>query len=87
MGKNNDLINRYKQLYKKIEMITPQVYAGIALALHRKYGWGFKRINDLFAESQDIWEECLTKDINMIQMCEVETGIDVRPKTSVRDNL
>lgn len=87
MGKNNDLINRYKQLYKKIEMITPQVYAGIALALHRRYGWGFKRINDLFAESQDIWEECLTKDINMIQMCEEETGIDVRPKTSVRDNL
>ena len=44
MGKNNSLINKYKMLYKKIEQITPEVYAGIALTLHRKYGWGYKRI-------------------------------------------
>lgn len=78
MGKNNNLINKYKMLYKKIEQITPEVYAGIALALHRKYGWGYKRINDLFVESQTIWDECINSDINMMEMCEKETGIELR---------
>jgi len=78
MGKNNNLINKYKMLYKKIEQITPEVYAGIALALHRKCGWGYKRINDLFEESQIIWNECINSDINMVEMCEKETGIEPR---------
>lgn len=78
MAKNNYLINKYKMLYKKIEQITPEVYAGIALTLHRKYGWGYKRINDLFEESQIIWNECINSDINMLEMCEKETGIELR---------
>ena len=78
MGKNNNLISKYKMLYKKIEQITPEVYAGIALALHRKCGWGYKRINDLFEESQIIWNECINSDINMMEMCEKETGIELR---------
>lgn len=78
MGKNNNLINNYKMLYKKIEQITPEVYAGIALALHRKHGWGYKRINDLFSESQTIWNECVNSGINMVEMCERETGIELR---------
>ena len=78
MGKNNNLINKYKMLYKKIEQITPEVYAGIALTLHRKYEWGYKRINDLFEESQIIWNECINSDINMMEMCEKETGIELR---------
>ena len=78
MAKNNYLINKYKMLYKKIEQITPEVYAGIALTLHRKYGWGYKRINDLFEESQIIWNECINSDINMVEMCEKETGIELR---------
>ena len=78
MGKNNNLINKYKMLYKKIEQITPEVYAGIALALHRKCGWGYKRINDLFEESQIIWNECINSDRDMVEMCEKETGIELR---------
>ena len=78
MAKNNYLINKYKILYKKINQITPEVYAGIALALHRKCGWGYKRIHDLFEESRIIWNECINSDINMMEMCEKETGIELR---------
>ena len=78
MAKNNILIEQYKTMYKKIQQITPEVYAGIALALHRKYGWGYKRINDLFSESQTIWNECVNSNINMVEMCERETGIELR---------
>lgn len=80
IAKNNDLINRYKILNQTINNITPTVYAGIALTLHRKCGWGYKRINDLFSESQSLWEECNRIGIDMISMCENETGIELRSK-------
>lgn len=90
MGKNYMLIQQAKelqrhrnqqeqqkqQLRENIENITPQVYACIALALHRRYGWGHKRINDLFRESQIIWEDCVFDERNMIQICADETGIE-----------
>jgi len=80
MAKNNYVIENMKRLQKTINNITPQVYSGIAIALHRKYGWGYKRINDLFCESQKIWDECVQSDVNMMQMCLDETGIDVQRK-------
>lgn len=84
MAKNNDLINRYKVLYEKVQQIVPEVYAGLALALYREHGWTYEQINDLFAESQAIWQECVDMDINMVQMCEEETGIDVQRKVDER---
>lgn len=41
---------------------------------------GHKRINDLFNESIIIWNECIHSDLNMLEMCEKETGIDVVAK-------
>lgn len=34
-----------KNIRQTIRDITPSVYACLALALHRKHGWGYKRIN------------------------------------------
>lgn len=67
---------------KHIVNLVPQIYAAIALALHREEGWGYKRINRLFAASQTIWEESVEKGIDMIKMCEDETGIQVEAKRS-----
>ena len=80
MAKNNYLIEQYKKAQKVINNTTPNIYAGIALALHRRYGWGYKRINDLFYESQNIWEDCANNGVDMGKLCEEETGIDVRLK-------
>ena len=81
MGKNNTLINQYKQMYKQINNITPQVYAAIAIALHRK-GMTFEEIEEIFGESQVIWTECAENDIDMQEMCKNETGIDVLRTTN-----
>ena len=78
MAKNKDLANRYKILFDKISKIVPEVYAGIALSLHRNYGWEYEQINDLFQSSQVIWQECNDRNENMVQMCEEETGIELR---------
>lgn len=66
------------KMERQCREITPSVYASIAIALHRKHKWGFKRISDLFTESQEVWNECIQGDISMVEMCEKETGIDVR---------
>lgn len=78
MPKNNMLIEQMKRVRKNIDKITPEIYAGIALALFRQHGWRYKRINDLFVESQQIWNECVENGIDMAEMCLNETGIDIR---------
>ena len=78
MGKNNYLINLQREFKRRIEHTVPLCYACIVLALHREYGWGFTRINRLFVASPDIWQESLDKNIDMVQMCLEETGIECR---------
>lgn len=86
MGKNNKLINSLKKIAqqnrsnniaKAANDMTPQIYAAMAIALHRTYGFGHKRINDVFLESQRIWEGYNGDSTGMIRQCERETGITV----------
>lgn len=86
MGKNNNLINSMKALAeqnrrqniaKASDEVVPPIYAALALALHRTCGFGYKRINDAFVESQRIWEEFSGNPNDMITLCEEETGISV----------
>lgn len=74
---NKQLNKLLAKMERQCREITPSVYASIAIALHRKHGWGFKRISDLFAESQVIWNECIQSEESMVEMCEKETGINV----------
>lgn len=82
MAKNNKLINSLKEIAKRnradnintaSENLIPHVYAAVALALHRECGWGYKRINRLFYQSQCIWESL--GEETMVELCEKETGI------------
>lgn len=85
MAKNKFLIEQVKNIRRTIRDITPSVYAELALALHRKCGWGYKRINDLFNFSQEIWNECVQSDMDILEMCEKETGINVMAKVNEKD--
>ena len=87
MAKNNKLINQYKEMYKQINQITPKVYAALAIALHREYGWGYTRILRTFTASQDIWDESNERGIDMIKMCEEETGITLTDKKTAEKEL
>lgn len=78
MGKNNKMINQYKELFKQIEDTTPALYASIVLALYQEFGWGHKRINRVLVASQRIWEEHHNDPTAMCERCEKEVGISVR---------
>lgn len=91
MGKNDRLINSLKTVAARnrdehirtaSERDTVQIYAAMAIAL-----WNTLDIPDeekqeaiatVFAESQAIWTECITKGFDMAQQCEDITGIDVK---------
>lgn len=86
MGKNNKLINSLNLIAKKkqaenigkaADQMVPQIYAAMAIALHRLYGFGYERINRAFKESQDIWEEFDGYIDEMAELCEKETGVTV----------
>ena len=87
MAKNNKLVNQYKEMYKQINQITPKVYAALAIALHREYGWGYTRILRTFTASQDIWDESNERGIDMIKMCEEETGITLMDNKTAEKEL
>lgn len=77
MAKNNKLINQYKYMYKQTQEITPAIYASFALALYRR-GWRYKRINDLFMETQDIWKENSGSLTDFLKEVYEQTGIELR---------
>lgn len=81
---NKRLVNQYKAMYQQINQITPQVYAALSLALNRFHGWEYEQIAELIEESQIIWQECVDSEVNMIKMCEEETGIEVLRRTTER---
>lgn len=78
MGKNNALINTYKRLDRKIQELTPNIYASFALALCRRWGWDHEMIADLFDEVGAIWSNGVNTPHNLIQECEDETGIVIQ---------
>ena len=86
MGKNNRLINqlnaiasRNRQLHveEASEKMVPQIYAAIAIALHRSEKFGYERINRVFLESQRIWQDFSGNAEGMIELCEKETDVRI----------
>ena len=86
MSKNNRLINSMKALAEQNQVknfakasdeMVPVIYAAMALALHSTCGFGYKRINDVFVESQRIWEEFAGTPDEMIKLCKEQTGISI----------
>lgn len=76
---NKKLVEKYKFMYKKIELLTPEIYASMAIMLHRK-GFSTEEIEEMFSLSQEIWNECVNQDINMIEKCFEETGVSLKLK-------
>ena len=54
-----------------------KVYYNPDLNEGRGYGFGYKRINDIFVESQHIWEDYAGDGAGMVKKCEEETGVTV----------
>ena len=92
MPKNDKLINNLRMIAARnremnvaaaAEQDTPAIYAAIAIALHRLLLLESDEdkvdaINTIFAESQEIWIDCVERGVDMVKYCKDETGIDIR---------
>lgn len=91
MAKNEKLINSLMEVARRNQNInienaarrdTPQIYAAVAISLFRLLDMPeeekTKAINDVFVESQEVWDTCLSEGVDIQQRCLDETGIDVR---------
>lgn len=91
MAKNNKLINSLAEVARRnrerniavaSERDTLQIYSVLAIALWNmldmKDDEKVDAIKDVFAESQEIWADCVNKGIDVEQLCEDKTGICIR---------
>jgi len=96
MGRRNRLIeslktiaasNRQINQQAAAEEFTPAMYAAMAIALHRVYGFGEKRINRVFLESQHIWCEEFPDQKSMLDECERLVHIKLMNKEQALEEL
>ena len=91
MAKNDKLINslravasrnRDNNIIEMSNMIVPELYAAVAIALYHQLDAPDDEkeelINSVFAESEKIWTESVDKDIDICKKCIDEINIELR---------
>ena len=64
------------EIQRRIEWLVPRVYASIGLALYDKYKWDPEQIQDLFKESDDIWQASTVEGWDLLKNAEEIVGAD-----------
>ena len=86
MGKRNPFIEQERRYKRIIKELTPQIFASFIIAMHRCYGFGFKRCLRVLIMTQDIWNEAKENGIEqLIQTCMDETGIDIMSAVTAKE--
>lgn len=65
-------------IQRRIEWLVPRVYASIGLALYEKYKWEPEQIQDLFKESDDIWQASTVEGWDLLKNAEEIVGAEFR---------
>ena len=73
MPRRNYLASQIR-MEKQTQTVVPQVYAAFALVL-KENGNTDDEITELFAQTQEKWKYCIDNRIDMIALCEKQTGI------------
>ena len=74
---NRSMDSAVEYLYKRIDQITPNIYAAFAIVLIRDYGWDSDAVSELFGKTQILWQDALTDGRDMAQICSDEYDINV----------
>ena len=66
------------EIQRRIEWLVPRVYASIGLALYDKYKWEQEEIQELFEESQVIWQSSTNMGWDLLKNAEEIVGAEFR---------
>lgn len=99
MSKNNKFIeymkilsaiNHNERVEEAAKQDTVQIYSVLAMALFDLLDGDDKEktdsINTIFARSQEIWLDCVDKNIDVVEECEKLTGITMRYKDKLSED-
>lgn len=69
---------RYEKMLisTQIDFLVPRIYAALACALWNK-GWTAEQIEEVFAESQEYWQDSQQNGWDMLKNVQEVTGIQV----------
>lgn len=73
----NKMIHQMMAFQQKTNSLVPAIYAAIAIVLHENCGCNQDTIEEIFALSQNVWEELGTSE-KLLEECEKLTGIELR---------
>lgn len=79
-GSQTRALGRMKRRFdNEVSRQIDLVMASAMVALHRRYGWGKKRISDTLDMIQEAWFDSADhRDASMLMQLEAETGIELR---------
>ena len=87
MAKRNPFIEQERRYKRKIKELTPQIFASFVIALHRCYGFGFKRCLRVLVMTQDIWDVAKDDGVEkLMRVCQEETWIDIMSTITAKEN-
>lgn len=62
----------------RISWLVPHVYGSIGLSLYDKYGWDADQIQELFSDSQDLWQASTREGWDILKNAEEIIGVELR---------
>lgn len=78
-------IHQEKRWGVHIREMVPKIYAGFALSLHRRYGFGFDRIVTVLSDTQKYWQQDGVDGFDILKTCLDETGINLISEVTARE--
>lgn len=63
---------------QQLKWIRPQIMACIMVGLHRKYEWGYKRLERIYRQIDEIDREYKSNPKTLAKVALSETGVDVK---------
>jgi hypothetical protein len=70
---------------RKVTELTPAIFASFIIALHRLHGFGIGRLSVVLEETNKIWHESVNSGIDIVDLCKLETGIDIISSVTARE--
>lgn len=62
----------------RIDWLVTHIYSAIGLSLYDKYGWDADQIQELFADSQELWQSSTREGWDILKNAEEIIGVEIK---------
>lgn len=85
-GRHSTCFTRQEQRYSRnVKENVTWVYSALAVVLHRRYGFGQKRITDVLTDVQALFHEYQEDVVQIVRLASEETGLVLISEQTARE--